>query len=358
MVPLVDRVVADGLPGEVVGDRADLELVLRQRVQLSGRRRCPRRPARVEVVAPAGDLQPVVPPPGGEPADLLEGRSAHWPVKSVTGRVMFLSRPAMPWVPRRRRGRPWAARCRPPRSLDRVEHALHASPSANEGTGSVALGDRGHQVDDLVGEAVLVAEPVAGGHQARVGVPGLGDQDPAEARRSRRARRRRRTAACSCPRSRRPGRRAPLTSIRIAFLRPVANRVASNDAERAAAEAAPRKSAASSTVTSPRPVAPPSAADRPLPSRAAAAPSRTSRSARDPGRPVAGDELGHVDDVRADVAQRPRAGLLLLQPPGQRASRGRRASPAGTARARAGSRRPALRRPAAGPARPPAPGGR
>jgi hypothetical protein len=62
-VPLVDRVVADGLPGEVVRDREDLEPVLLQNVAaaadvgivLDGR-------PRVEVVAPAGDLEPVVAP--------------------------------------------------------------------------------------------------------------------------------------------------------------------------------------------------------------------------------------------------------------------------------------------------------
>ena len=38
----------------------------------------------------------------------------------------------------------------------------------------------------------------------------------------------------------------------------------------------------------------------------------------DPGDALAGDELGEVDDVRADVAERAGAGLLLLQPPHQR----------------------------------------
>ena len=39
------------------------------------------------------------------------------------------------------------------------------------------------------------------------------------------------------------------------------------------------------------------------------------------GELLAGDELGEVDDVRADVAERAGAGLLLLQPPGQRGLR-------------------------------------
>ena len=73
LVPLVDRVVADGLPGEVVGDRVHLQAVLLEDVPaalhvagvLDGR-------PRVEVVAPAGDLQPVVAPLAGQPGHLLE----------------------------------------------------------------------------------------------------------------------------------------------------------------------------------------------------------------------------------------------------------------------------------------------
>ena len=73
LVPGVDRVVADGLTLEVVGDREQLQAVLLEGVQLGldvgvvlGRL------PRVEVVAPAGDLQPVVAPAGGQLADLLE----------------------------------------------------------------------------------------------------------------------------------------------------------------------------------------------------------------------------------------------------------------------------------------------
>ena len=71
----VDRVVADGLALEVVGDREDLQAVLLQQVQLAldvgvvlGAL------PRVEVVAPAGDLEPVVAPLGGELGHLLEGQ--------------------------------------------------------------------------------------------------------------------------------------------------------------------------------------------------------------------------------------------------------------------------------------------
>ena len=39
---------------------------------------------------------------------------------------------------------------------------------------------------------------------------------------------------------------------------------------------------------------------------------------RDPGDPVAGQVLGEVDDVGAEVAERARPGVLGLEPPGQR----------------------------------------
>ena len=73
LVPLVDRVVADRLADQVVGDREDLEVVLGEGgplavdVRLVGERLVD-----LEVVAPAGDLQAVVAPLGGEPADLVE----------------------------------------------------------------------------------------------------------------------------------------------------------------------------------------------------------------------------------------------------------------------------------------------
>ena len=73
LVPLVDRVVADRLADQVVGDGVDVQVVLRQRLQLPvhiglvGHRLVD-----LEVVAPAGDLEAVVAPLGREPADLLE----------------------------------------------------------------------------------------------------------------------------------------------------------------------------------------------------------------------------------------------------------------------------------------------
>ncbi len=72
-VALVDRVVADRLPLEVVGDGEDLEVVALEQRQLLGDvvvvDCCA---VGVEVVAPAGDLEAVVAPRRGEARDLLE----------------------------------------------------------------------------------------------------------------------------------------------------------------------------------------------------------------------------------------------------------------------------------------------
>ena len=98
LVPLVDRVVADGLPDEVVGDRphpqaVPLEdLAASRHVVVLGQGA-----VHLEVVAPAGDLEPVVPPGGGQPAYLLEGqvgplsgeegdRSSHGVLQGACGR--------------------------------------------------------------------------------------------------------------------------------------------------------------------------------------------------------------------------------------------------------------------------------
>src|SRR3712207_166711 len=68
-------------------------------------------------------------------------------------------------------------------ALDGVEHPLHLQPVGEGRRRVLALGDRGDQVDDLVGEAVLVAQAVPGRPpRADVGVVGLGDDDAAEAR--------------------------------------------------------------------------------------------------------------------------------------------------------------------------------
>jgi hypothetical protein len=72
-VALVDRVVADRLADEMVGDREDLEVVFLQglalAVDIAG---LGERAVDLEVVAPAGDLEPVVAPVRGEPAHVVE----------------------------------------------------------------------------------------------------------------------------------------------------------------------------------------------------------------------------------------------------------------------------------------------
>ena len=109
-VPLVDRVVADGLALEVVGDRPDLEAVLLQQVELAlDVRVVLRGPPHVEVVAPAGDLEAVVPPLGrrarhislerqvgplaGEQGD-GSGHGVPFSVSSPAAAVEWASRPA------------------------------------------------------------------------------------------------------------------------------------------------------------------------------------------------------------------------------------------------------------------------
>nr|WP_245715064.1 hypothetical protein [Micromonospora inyonensis] len=73
LVPLVDRVVADRLADQMVGDGGGLEVVLRQRLALAvDVRLVGQGLVDLEVVAPAGDLQAVVAPLGGVPADLVE----------------------------------------------------------------------------------------------------------------------------------------------------------------------------------------------------------------------------------------------------------------------------------------------
>ena len=83
--------------------------------------------------------------------------------------------------------------------------------------------------------------------------------------------------------------REPLISSRIEFLRPVANRVASNVAS-APPVKRPRKIAASSTVTSPRPVA--DLGGQPV-HRAGQRPLAHERlgDGADAGDPLAGDEV-------------------------------------------------------------------
>ena len=150
LVPRVDRVVADGLALEVVGDRVDLEAVLLEQVQLAldvgvvlGRL------PRVEVVAPAGDLQAVVAPLGRQAGDLLEGqvgplageqrdRSCHrFPLSLVGGSAMLSGRRA--GAPSRAgRGLPWprCARRSATTSYDAARRSSRDSPSPRVGSSS------------------------------------------------------------------------------------------------------------------------------------------------------------------------------------------------------------------------------
>lgn len=74
LVAFVDQAIAHGLSRQVDGDFMDAEVVLREDPQ-------PvlhvvvvvRRPNRVQVIPPAGDLETVVAPLAGRPGDLLEG---------------------------------------------------------------------------------------------------------------------------------------------------------------------------------------------------------------------------------------------------------------------------------------------
>ena len=71
-VALIDRVVAHGLALEVVRDGPDLESMPLEQVELALHVLVVVPAPRVEVVAPAGDLESVVAPLCGEPGDLLE----------------------------------------------------------------------------------------------------------------------------------------------------------------------------------------------------------------------------------------------------------------------------------------------
>ncbi len=143
LVPLVDRVVADGLADEVVGDRPDLQPVLVEELAPALRRsRRPRpRPMDLEVVAPAGDLQPVVAPVAGQPADLLErqvGPLAGEQRERSWHRLRLLRAVS---VRRARCGvlslSTSASHCRRPDRSTASSTRCTCRPSANDGVGSV-----------------------------------------------------------------------------------------------------------------------------------------------------------------------------------------------------------------------------
>ncbi len=352
-MPLVDRVVADRLALEVVGDRPHLQVVLREHRPLLGEvgvvlDRLPD----VEVVAPAGDLQPVVPPAGGEPADLLEGQVRPLSGEQGDGsghRAVPSGRTSVMPLPRGPRSSP---RTQLGAALHGGEHALHLQAVRERRQGLLAAADGVHQVDDLVGERVLVAEAVTRRPPRRgVRVLGLGDEDAPE-----------------------PGGLGRLVGVEelqdvhvLEVERQAAAGAVDLDADRVLAAgrepgrledadgALPRTAPGTARVVTVVDRHHPRAVSR----RAAAAlVDERLQHAVDRDDAVAGDVLGQVDDVGTDVAQRSRAGLVLLAAARSWATSGRRSSPAGTAPARAGSRRAGPARPAVGPARSPAPGGR
>ena len=113
-MPLVDR-VADGLADEVRADREAAEPVLLEQLPLRVDVAVVReRRVDVEVVAPAGELEAVEAPAAAFSASSSSGRSAHWPVKSVTGRAMSLS--LLSRWPGCRRPRPRSGSRRRPRT--------------------------------------------------------------------------------------------------------------------------------------------------------------------------------------------------------------------------------------------------
>ena len=119
------------------------------------------RPVDLEVVAPAGELKPVVPPRAREPADLLKrqvrplpGEEGEWPCHQSS--KIYSNGPATLRLPRC----PPAAGRRA--ALHRVKHPLHRQPVAERRLRLRAVRDRRQQVPGLVGERVLPAEGVPG----------------------------------------------------------------------------------------------------------------------------------------------------------------------------------------------------
>ena len=184
----------------------------------------------------------------------------------------------------------------------------------------VPVGDRLDEVFDLVREPVLVAEHVAGRPPRRdVGVLRLGDEDLGK--------------PCSVARARRVVELSALRSLEVEGDR--AARARDLDAQRVLAAGArsawPRRCRARrrlEAAVEQGDVVDGDLAElrrRPCPPRPLPSPS-SGRSltigvddARDAREALAGDELGEVDGVGADVAERARAGVLLLQAPRERA---------------------------------------
>src|SRR5690606_35506206 len=127
----------------------------------------------LEVVAPAGEFEPVVAEVAGESADLLQGQ-----VGPLAGEQREVAR------------HPYPSSSGGDRRVDGVllcallhggQDALHLESVGEGGIGGAALGDRVDQVARLVHEGVLVAEAVARRPPGvQVAVVRFGDEDAAE----------------------------------------------------------------------------------------------------------------------------------------------------------------------------------
>ena len=149
LVAEVDRVVADRLPGQVVGDRPEAEPVLVEDRAPLGDVVVVVPAPRVEVLAGDGDLETVVAPAGRQLGDLrqrqvgpLAGEQGVRRAHRATSRSIALARPC-------------------PTLLDRRQHPLHGQPVGERRRRLVAGGDRGEEVGGLAGERVVPAEDVA-----------------------------------------------------------------------------------------------------------------------------------------------------------------------------------------------------
>jgi len=141
LVPLVDRVVADRLPDQVAGDGKAAQPVLVEQFVPPGQ--VPvlaQRAVDLEMVAPAGKLEPVVPPRARELADLLErqvrplpGEKGEWPCHKTSKDKNYPERTGPTPV------RPTVSHPLPPAALRCTASSTRctASPSLNDGSGCI-----------------------------------------------------------------------------------------------------------------------------------------------------------------------------------------------------------------------------
>ena len=168
LMAFVDRMVADRLPDQVVGDGVDRQVVLGEHLPLLvhigviGER-----PVDLEVVAPARDLQTVVAPLGREATHLLErqvsplageqsDRSCHHRFLPVN--ASRLDAADLTWDVYRPDLGPGAGLRT---ALHRVQHLLDPQRVVEGRVRIAVVGDRLDEVPHLVGEAVLVADDVS-----------------------------------------------------------------------------------------------------------------------------------------------------------------------------------------------------